>query len=79
MALCDALYDLGVSFTFVWCPRHTGIEGDEEADAAAINTALSYDMTTHNQLQKPLLLMCGTIIYGRANFLPCSRVSVSGK
>ena len=35
MALHHALEDRGLSFNFVWCPGHVGIQGNEEADAEA--------------------------------------------
>ena len=35
MALCHALNNIALSFTFVCCPGHVVIEGNEEAVAAA--------------------------------------------
>ena len=39
IALCHALNDLGASTSFVWCPGHVGIGGNEEAGAAARHAA----------------------------------------
>ena len=39
MALCHSLGHLGISFTFVWCPGHIGIESNEEADTTLRNAA----------------------------------------
>ena len=40
------LGDLDLSFTFLWCPGHTGIEGNEEGDAAARYAADSPEVET---------------------------------
>ena len=40
MELFHGLDDLGSSITFVWCPSHVGIEGNEECDAEARHSAV---------------------------------------
>ena len=41
MALCYALEDCGLTFTFAWYPGYVVIEGNEDPDAAARNGAES--------------------------------------
>lgn len=36
---CHKLSQRGASVTFIWCPGHIGISGNEEADSAARNAA----------------------------------------